>query len=157
MPELSRRPAAPADYDRIIEVLDDWFQRPMTVMLPRLFLDHFFDTSRVIESADGTRLHAFLVGFLSPAQPTEAYIHFVGVDPALRGQRLAAGLYEEFFDLATANGRSVVRAITSPVNTVSLAFHRSMGFEASMPPPGLDEPVRLLKQLREPTGAPVRQ
>ena len=137
----------PADHDRIIAVLDDWFQRPMTAKLPPLFLDHFYETSRVIESADGERLHAFLVGFLSPARPTEAYIHFVGVDPALRGQRLAAGLYEEFFGLATANGRSVVRAITSPVNTVSVAFHRAMGFEVTMPPPGLDKPVRFVKRL----------
>ena len=120
----------------------------MTVMLPRLFLDHFFDTSRIIESADGTRLHAFLVGFLSPGNPTEAYIHFVGVDPALRGQRLAAGLYEEFFDLATANGRSVVRAITSPVNTVSLA---TLVLESNLP----DGPIEVVltgKSTRQPAG-----
>ncbi len=147
----------PADYERIIAVLDDWFQRPMAAKLPPLFLDHFYETSRVIESADGKHLHAFLVGFLSPAQPTEAYIHFVGVDPALRGRRLAAGLYEEFFNLAAANGRSVVRAITSPVNTVSLAFHRAMGFEVTMPPAGVDEPVRFVKRLGEPTGTPVPQ
>jgi predicted GNAT superfamily acetyltransferase len=76
------------------------------------------------------RLGAFLVGFLSPSRPSEAYVHFVGVDPRLRGRGLARELYWRFFALARENGRSVVRAVTSPLNDVSVAFHRSLGFSA---------------------------
>jgi hypothetical protein len=58
------RPAVPDDYDRIAAVIDDWWGRPLRQALPRLFLDHFHDTSFVAE--DGAGLRGFLVGFLSP-------------------------------------------------------------------------------------------
>ncbi len=41
------RTAEPADYDRIIAVVDDWWGRPLRHLLPRLFLDHFHATSLV--------------------------------------------------------------------------------------------------------------
>jgi L-amino acid N-acyltransferase YncA len=48
---------------------------------------------------------------------------------APRGERgLGAALYERFFADSRAHGRSVVRAITSPVNKGSHAFHTRMGF-----------------------------
>ncbi|BDG48328.1 hypothetical protein PspKH34_28890 [Parageobacillus sp. KH3-4] len=34
-----------------------------------------------------------------------------------------------FFDIVKKNGRNIVRYVTSPVNTVSIAFHTKMGFE----------------------------
>ncbi|WP_327317228.1 GNAT family N-acetyltransferase [Streptomyces sp. NBC_01235] len=58
----------------------------------------------------------------------EAYIHFVGVDPKLRGTGVARRLYGEFFRRAAEAGRREVRAITSPGNAGSIAFHRAMGF-----------------------------
>jgi hypothetical protein len=42
---------------------------------------HFRDTSFIGEMNDN--LIGFLVGFLSPSVPEEAYIHFVGVHPDL--------------------------------------------------------------------------
>lgn len=74
------------------------------------------------------RLVAFLVGFMSQSRRGEAYIHFVGVDPASRGQGLGRALYRAFFKAAADRGAHVVRAVTSPMNTGSLAFHRAMGF-----------------------------
>jgi ribosomal protein S18 acetylase RimI-like enzyme len=73
-------------------------------------------------------LAAFLIGFLSQSDPSVAYIHFVGVDPALRRHGVAAALYRRFFDLARSRGRRSVHAITSPGNTTSLAFHAGIGF-----------------------------
>lgn len=58
--------ASPNDYDRIVAVVDDWWGRPVVAGLPRLFLDHFWNTSRVAEDEQG--LAAFLVAFMSPAQ-----------------------------------------------------------------------------------------
>src|SRR5262249_15052880 len=46
------RPAVPSDYDRIAAVVDDWWGRPLRQALPRLFLDHFHDTSFVAEDGD---------------------------------------------------------------------------------------------------------
>jgi ribosomal protein S18 acetylase RimI-like enzyme len=122
------RTAAPSDYERIVEVVDDWWGgRTMAPLLPRLFLDHFAETSLVIE--DDGRLEAFLVGFLSTARSEEAYIHFVGVRPGCRRSGLARALYERFFELAQADGRNIVRCVTSPANEGSVAFHRKLGFE----------------------------
>jgi len=135
-PEITLRTATPADFDPIIAMVDDWWGRPIRSALPRVFLDHFFATSTIAE-ADGA-LAGFLIGFLSPSQPDEAYIHFVGVDPARRGNGLARVLYERFFALAAANDRQIVRAITAAKNTRSIAFHTAMGFAVTPPIPDYD-------------------
>jgi ribosomal protein S18 acetylase RimI-like enzyme len=136
--DVRLRTAAAADYDPIIAVLDDWWGRPVRQALPRLFLDHFHATSLVAER-DGD-LAGFLIGFMSPSLPDTAYIHFVGVHPAFRGNGLARALYQRFFELAAADGRRVVRAVTAPRNTGSIAFHTAMGFTVTEPIPGYDGP-----------------
>jgi L-amino acid N-acyltransferase YncA len=70
----------------------------------------------------------FLVGFRSQTTPTQAYIHFVGIHPAKRGEGLGRRLYEHFFAVARQLGCREVCAITAPVNTGSIAFHTRMGF-----------------------------
>ena len=120
------RPAEPADYGRVIAVIDEWWGgRQMTAMLPKLFFVHFRDTSFVAQN-DGA-LAGFLCGFRSQTFEDEAYVHFVGVDPAQRGSGLGRDLYQRFFDAVAP--RSVVRAVTAPVNERSVAFHRAIGFE----------------------------
>jgi ribosomal protein S18 acetylase RimI-like enzyme len=120
------RAAEPADYARVIAVVDEWWGgRSMEPMLPKLFFVHFRDTSFVAEE-DG-ELAGFLCGFRSQTFPDEAYVHFMGVAPAHRGGGLGRELYERFF--AAVAPRTVVRAVTSPVNERSVAFHRALGFE----------------------------
>ncbi len=120
------RHAEPEDFQSVIGVIDDWWGgRQMAAMLPKLFFVHFRDTSFVGER-DG-RLVAFLCGFRSQTFADEAYIHFVGVDPAERGSGIGRQLYERFF--AAVAPRTTVRAVTSPVNQRSVAFHRALGFE----------------------------
>ncbi|WP_103349197.1 GNAT family N-acetyltransferase [Amycolatopsis sp. CA-128772] len=128
-----RRPT-PGDHLPVLAVLDGWWgglggeegSRQRALLLPKLMFQHFGDSSLLVTSGD--RIVAFLIGFLSPSRPAESYIHFVGVDPAERGRGLGAALYERFFAYSRAHGRSVVRAITSPVNKGSHAFHTRMGF-----------------------------
>lgn len=123
----SVRHAEPADYGRVISVVDRWWGgRQMAAMLPKLFFVHFRDTSFVAES-DGGELAGFLCGFRSQTFDDEAYVHFVGVDPAQRGAGLGRALYERFFEAVAP--RTTVRAVTSPVNERSVAFHRAIGFE----------------------------
>ncbi len=103
------------DYLPIVSVMNDWWGgRQVSHMLPRLFFEHFRNTSFVIEQ-DGKNLRqevpivAFLIGFLSQSQPDEAYIHFVGVHPDYRKQRLGKTLYELFFKpCSRATARSSV-------------------------------------------------
>jgi len=125
---LTIRNAKPSDYDRVSPIVDDWWGgRQMRALLPRLFFEHFRETSFVAEE-DG-ELVGFLNGFLSQTFPDEAYIHFVGVRPDRRGSGLARELYERFFAVARAHERSLVRCVTAPVNEGSLAFHRALGFD----------------------------
>jgi len=121
------RQARPHDHARVMAVINEWWGgRPVGAMLPRLFFEHFCDTSFAAER-DGA-LAGFLAGFLSQSRPGEAYIHFVGVHPAVRGAGLGRMLYDAFFAAAAARGATVVRAVTAPVNRGSVEFHRRMGF-----------------------------
>lgn len=155
--DVTLRTATPADYDRIVAVADEWWGRPVRSLLPRLFLDHFHATSTVAEA--GGDLAGFLIGFLSPSLPGAAYVHFVGVHPARRRAGLARTLYQRFFDLAAADGRTVVRAVTSPSNERSIAFHSALGFTVTGPVPGYDGPgdlkVRFERALRLPRAGTV--
>jgi ribosomal protein S18 acetylase RimI-like enzyme len=122
----------------------------MAPMLPKLFFIHFEGTSFVAEDEDGELL-GFVCGFLSQSADDEAYIHFVGVTPEDRGHGLGRALYERFFEEARANGRTVVRCVTSPSNGRSVAFHEALGFEVERVVPDYDGPgedrVLLVKRL----------
>ena len=116
-----------SDHATVTAVVDEWWGgRPVADKLPRLFFRLFPGTSFAVE--ENGELVAFLVGIVgSPAD--EAYVHFVGVHPEHRSGGLGRGLYEKFFAEARSRGCRLVRAITSPVNKGSIAFHRRMGFE----------------------------
>lgn len=131
---MLRRPT-PADHPRLQVALAEWWgglggeagARQRQLLVPRLFLQHFADTSFLVERPDGT-LHAFLIGFLSQTDPGTAYIHFAGVCPQGRRDGIGSTLYDRFFATARAADRSQVRCITSPNNRDSIAYHTRMGF-----------------------------
>ncbi len=140
------RHPGPEDHPNLVAAVRTWWgdsrtpeqAQALSLLLPRLFLEHFAGTSLLAEE-DG-RLHGFLVGFHSQDHAAQAYIHFVGIDPEFRGRGLARRLYETFFAAARAAGRTEVHAITSPANTNSIAFHTKLGFEVSAPQPDYDGP-----------------
>ena len=145
------RHAKPSDYGRVIGRINVWWGgREMAPMLPKLFFLHFDGTSFVADDEDED-LVGFLCGFLSQTNADEAYIHFVGVTPDHRGEGLGRALYERFFDDVRAQGRTVVRCVTSPVNQGSVAFHEALGFEVDRVVEDYDGPgedrVLLVKQL----------
>src|SRR3954454_25353101 len=136
------RPVRRGDYERVIEVLDTWWGgREMTDRLPRLFFDHFDETSFVAEDAAGS-IAGFICGFMSPARRDEAYVHFIGVDPAHRRQGVARTLYERFAAEALGASRRTLHAVTSPLNEVSIAAHRALGFEVEAVRADYDGPGR---------------
>ena len=140
------RVARPEDYDRIVAVINDWWGRPVSPSLPRLFLDHFWSTSRVAEDERG--LAGFLAAFVSPSQPNLAYVHFVGVRPDHRNSGLARQLYEEFADHARNQGCTELRAITATGNIDSIRFHQFLGFTVSEPVPDYNGPDRPMVTFR---------
>ena len=126
--DISIRKAKPSDHAGIIAALQNWWGgRDLTSMLPKLFLNHFCDTSFVIEKRG--RMIGFLIGFLSPSLTNEAYVHFMGIHPDFRKKGLGKTLYERFFEICRKQNRTIVRACTSPVNTGSVAFHQKIGFQ----------------------------
>jgi ribosomal protein S18 acetylase RimI-like enzyme len=91
----------------------------------------FFNNTCFVCDADGS-INAFLLGFLSQVDASEAYIHLVAVDPPAQRQGLAKQLYQRFFKTVSALGARQVRLIVNPDNAGSLAFHRTLGFEADL-------------------------
>ena len=149
--QLTVRHAKPSDYGRVIGRVNVWWGgREMAPILPRLFFLHFEGTSFVADDDEG-ELAGFVCGFLSQTDPNEAYIHFVGVSPARRGEGIGRTLYERFFTEARAQGRSLIRCVTSPANEDSIAFHEALGFEVDRVAEDYDGPgedrVLLLKRL----------
>jgi GNAT superfamily N-acetyltransferase len=143
VPEL--RQAREEDYPAIAAGLQTWWTQPgmseagareRAALVPRLWLQHFAGTSLVAEH-DG-RLIGFLIGFLSQDRPDEGYIHFVGVAPDARRASAGRALYQRFFETCRRAGRTRVRCITSPQNTLSIAFHTAMSFEVEPGTEGTD-------------------
>jgi ribosomal protein S18 acetylase RimI-like enzyme len=128
-----------SDHPALVEAWRDWSTQPLrrdvTGLPQSLFVVHFAPTSLVAESHDG-EIVGFLIGFLSQTYPDEAYVHFIGIRPDHRRRRLGLSLYERFFDIVRLDERRIVRGVTSPKNTGSIAFHREAGFELD---PGDDE------------------
>jgi len=126
------RHARESDHPLIVDAIGRWWDTPnratLGLLMPRLFLQFFTQTSWIVEDESG-ELGAFLIGLRSQDDPDLAYIHFIGVDPELRRAKIAAGLYELFFDEMRSRGCREVRAITGPWNARSQAFHVAMGFE----------------------------
>lgn len=122
------RNAIPTDHERVVSVMPSWWgERDLSSAVLKIFFIHFSDTTFIAEIED--ELIGFLVGFMSPAERKTGYIHFAGVHPRFRRAGIAQALYEKFYAACREHGRSVVKSCTSPVNKLSIGFHRKMGFE----------------------------
>lgn len=122
------RLAKGSDYYTISPLINEWWGgRQMSDKLPKLFFDHFTNTSFVAEKEG--EIVGFLIGFFSQTHSNEAYIHFVGVHPEYRKHNIGKKLYNKFFNEVKQNGRKIIRCVTSPVNKVSIAYHTKIGFE----------------------------
>ena len=149
---LTLRHPIESDHARVLNVLTEWWGgRDLSSLLPRLYFQHFADTSFIVEKDN--ELVGFLIGFMSQTQPRVAYIHFVGVHPEQRQHGLAKYLYERFFAVARSRGAHEVQCITSSVNAGSIAFHIKMGFKVSAPMANYDgdggERVKMAKEVRD--------
>jgi L-amino acid N-acyltransferase YncA len=123
-----RRPTE-ADYPALVALVDEWWGgRRMQPFFQRLWFQHFADTSWLAEVADG-RTAGFLVGLISPADPSIGYVKLVATNPNMRRRGLGRRLYEQFIDDVAGRGVREIQAITWPGNRVSVEFHRAIGFE----------------------------
>lgn len=113
------------DFDQIIADFTDFWGDERTKSLHNpVFLYEFGNTAYVVKERE--KVVGYLLGLLSQTGPV-AYVKFVGVRRSHRRQGIARLLYEHFTRYAKTKGCRELKAITSPINKTSVAFHRSIG------------------------------
>ena len=122
----------PATMNDFHQVLADhpryWGKRDLRALHLSALIQQFPATSLVAIADDGIR--GYLFGFVTPDHL--AYVHLIAVRDDTRGTGLGRRLYAAFTNAARAQGALRLKAITSPQNTGSIAFHRSLGFDAHL-------------------------
>ena len=127
------RSASESDHLELVSSVDDWWGRRTRHLLPRLWFAHFTGTSLVAEDDRGCVV-GFVVGFVSPDRPDEAYLHLLGVAPGRRRKGVGRTLWEAFAERVHDRGARRVTTIAWPGDPIGLAFLRSMGFEVDAGP-----------------------
>ena len=128
-----------SDFDQIITDIVDFWGSERTKSLHNPILLYEFGNSAFV-AKEGDKVVGYLFGFISQTEPV-GYVKFIGVRQSYQKRGIGRSLYQHFTKFAKENGCTELKAITSPSNKVSIAFHLSIG----------------MKQLGEPNeeGVPV--
>jgi ribosomal protein S18 acetylase RimI-like enzyme len=117
----------PEDYFQILDDLSEFWDGRDTRALHHPVLIHEFGNSAFV-IRDGSRVVAYLFGFLSQSEPV-GYVHAIAVRASARRRRLAQQLFDHFVGFARQHRCTHIKAITTPTNVGSIAFHKSLGME----------------------------
>jgi predicted GNAT superfamily acetyltransferase len=115
------------DYNQILDELHEFWGARDTRHLHHPFLIHEFGNSAFV-IRNGGEVVAYLFGFLSQTEPV-GYVHTVAVRMSARRRGLAQQLFGHFVEFARRHGCKQVKAITTPSNLESIAFHKSLGMQ----------------------------
>jgi GNAT superfamily N-acetyltransferase len=115
----------PADYNQILSHLDEFWGSDRTGALHHPMFVREFGKSAFVARDDDV-VAGFLFGFRSPGEPV-GYVNLVAVREGYRRRGLGRLLYEQFIRFALAEGCREVKAITTPGNAHSIAFHTALG------------------------------
>lgn len=91
-----------------------------------MFIYEFGNTAYCIKREG--RTIAYCLSFFSQTAPI-SYVHALAVRRDFHGQGLGRSLYERVIRSASDANCEAIKAISTPENTASLAFHRKLGFE----------------------------
>jgi GNAT superfamily N-acetyltransferase len=117
----------PEDYFQILDQLPEFWDGRDTRALHHPFLIHEFGNSAFV-IRDGSQVLAYLFGFLSQRESV-GYVHAIAVRASARRQHRAQSLFDHFVEFARRHGSTHIKAITTPSNSGSIAFHKSLGME----------------------------
>jgi len=121
--------ATPADLVAVLaEHARFWGERDVRHLHQMVLVHEFPDTCLVAHGQHG--ILGYLLGFVTPSGV--GYIHVVATRDDARGTGLGRRLYLAFAKTAARQGATMLKAITSVANTGSIAFHRALGFEATV-------------------------
>ncbi|MEV3909971.1 GNAT family N-acetyltransferase [Streptomyces canus] len=119
-----------ADVSDLHHVLADharyWGERDLRALHLTALVQEFGSTCLVARAEDGIR--GYLFGFVTPDHT--GYVHLIATRDDARGTGLGRTLYEAFTEAVGGQGAVRLKAITSVTNEGSIAFHRSLGFDA---------------------------
>jgi ribosomal protein S18 acetylase RimI-like enzyme len=103
-----------------------WGDRDLRFLHLTALVQEFGETCLTARPGSGGPVDGYLIGFTTPRRA--GYIHAVAVRDTARGGGTARELYRAFARVAQEQGAVSLKAITSPVNTGSVAFHQRLGF-----------------------------
>jgi hypothetical protein len=115
------------DYNQILGDLPEFWDGRDTRHLHHPFLIHEFGNSAFV-IRDGRQVLAYLFGFISQTEPV-GYVHLIAVRMSARRQHLGQHLFGHFVAFVRRYGCKSVKAITTPTNLSSIAFHKSLGMQ----------------------------
>ena len=116
-----------SDFDQILTEIKDFWDSDRTFYLHHpVFLYEFGDSAYVIR--EGNKVVAYLFGFVSQTGPV-GYVHLIAVRQTHRQRGYGHRLYSHFAEFAKKHGCKTLKAITTPSNTTSITFHKSIGME----------------------------
>jgi GNAT superfamily N-acetyltransferase len=115
------------DYNQILDELRDfWDGRDTHHLHHPMLIKEFGNSAFVIRN--GPTVVAYLFGFVSQTEPV-GYVHLIAVRASARRQRLGRELFRHFVEFARQHGCRYAKAITTPANFGSIAFHKSLGMQ----------------------------
>jgi ribosomal protein S18 acetylase RimI-like enzyme len=114
-----------------------WGDRDLRDLHQLPLVHEFGDTCLVARSpspdSDGGPLDqivGYILGFVTPA--SVGYVHLIATRDDARGSGVGRRLHAAFADSARQLGALRLKAITSPANADSIAFHRAIGFDVEI-------------------------
>lgn len=117
--------ATVADFNQILTNIADFWGSDRTLGTHHpMFIHEFGNTAYVIRV--NNNVIAYLFGFIAPTSPT-AYVHLVGVHKNYQNKGIGSSLYNHFIGYAKEQGCNKLKAMTTPANSLSIAFHKKIG------------------------------
>lgn len=129
METVTISPSAPEDF-LVIKGIDC---RPLPMERESIyFLFGRFLRNICFTAKSGGKIVGFLLGFISQVDPSEAYLHYLFVDPEHRRLKIGSRLTAAFLDAVRRAGCRRVWLITS--NPDNVRFYEKLGFAVGTPP-----------------------
>lgn len=123
-------PATRRDFNEILAASESfWGERDLSGLHHPMLIEEFSDGALVIRDEDDG-VAAYLLGMIIDRR-RRAYVHLVAVRYDQRGRGHARALYAAFTRRAATRGCRELKAITTPGNAGSIAFHRALGMDAA--------------------------